>query len=241
MPFEGGMRRTTIVVTLVLGLAMGMGVMHSWAELASIQCADGVIKIVQLRETPARQFAGNASCAYRAPEQTGLGGSGSTYAQLSSLIRGTARRYGVDPELVMALVKVESNFDPYALSPKGARGLMQLIPATARLYGLRDYYDPAANVDAGVRHLRTLLRRYNHELDLVLAAYNAGCGAVDRYGGVPPYGETIRFVKKVKRIYYMHGGGPTVNGSMVAYSGGNLHRFVREDGTIVIRAYSGRQ
>ncbi|HUT04049.1 MAG TPA: lytic transglycosylase domain-containing protein [bacterium] len=240
MPFDGGIRGTAIVVTLALGLLVGVGVTQSWAELASIAGADGVIRIVKMSSV--QQFGGSDSCAYQPSEQPGLGGRRFTYAKLSSLIRGTAGQYGLDPELVMALVKVESNFNPYAISPKGARGLMQLIPATARLYGLRNYYDPAGNVDAGVRHLRMLLEKYNHELDLALAAYNAGCGAVDRYGAIPPYGETVRFVKRVKAIYCMYRGGATVDGSMVAYSGGgNLCRFVREDGTIVIRAHSGRQ
>lgn len=111
------------------------------------------------------------------------------------LIDEAAAAHDVDADLVRAVIRVESGFRPRARSRKGAMGLMQLMPATARQYGVQDAYDPAQNIDAGVRHLRRLLDRY--DVRLALAAYNAGEGTVDRYGGIPPYKETRQYVEKV--------------------------------------------
>jgi hypothetical protein len=113
----------------------------------------------------------------------------------AALIRETATAHGVDERLVHAVVEVESSYQPRARSPKGARGLMQLMPATAAQYRVGDPYDPAANLDAGVRHLAGLLARF--DLTLALAAYNAGEGAVQRYGGIPPFPETRNYVRRV--------------------------------------------
>jgi soluble lytic murein transglycosylase-like protein len=120
---------------------------------------------------------------------------------LPSLARATAERYGIDPELVLAVVGVESNFRATAISPKGARGLMQLMPKTAAELGVTDAFDPATNLDGGTRHLQALLRLYRGDLRRALAAYNAGAGAVARHGGVPPYRETQDYVRKVLRRY----------------------------------------
>jgi hypothetical protein len=119
-------------------------------------------------------------------------------ARVEALIAEAAAAHEVDANLVRAVIRVESAFRPKARSHKGAMGLMQLMPATARQYGVLDAYDPAENIDAGVRHLRRLLDRYG--VRLALAAYNAGEGTVDRYGGVPPYRETRNYVKKVMAL-----------------------------------------
>jgi len=113
------------------------------------------------------------------------------------LIRRVASEHEVDFALVKAVMHVESGFNPYAKSHKGALGLMQLMPTTAQRYGIDDAYDPVNNVVAGVKHLKYLLTMFNHKHKLVLAAYNAGENAVSRYRGIPPYPETQAYVRKV--------------------------------------------
>ena len=113
------------------------------------------------------------------------------------VIEAAAKRYNVDAALVSALIRAESNFEPRAVSRKGARGLMQLMPATARRLDVRRPFDPGSNVRGGVRYLRELLDRFDNRPELVLAAYNAGEGAVESYQGVPPYRETVGYVKRI--------------------------------------------
>jgi soluble lytic murein transglycosylase-like protein len=120
---------------------------------------------------------------------------------LRDLAAAVARRHGLDPDLVMAVVSVESGFRPQAVSPKGAQGLMQLMPKTASSLGVTDAFDPAQNLDGGTRHLGQLLTLYGGDLTRALAAYNAGEGAVHRHGGVPPYRETRAYVKRVLERY----------------------------------------
>lgn len=123
---------------------------------------------------------------------------------IDKAIEDAAAKHNVDANLVRALVKVESNFNPSAVSRKGAMGLMQLMPATARELKVTNPFDPAQNVDAGVRHLKGLLNNFNGDVSLSLAAYNAGQGAVQRNRGVPPYAETRNYVRRITSLY---GGG----------------------------------
>jgi soluble lytic murein transglycosylase-like protein len=117
------------------------------------------------------------------------------------LVEAAAQRYNVDADLISSVIAVESNFDPRAVSRKNARGLMQLLPETAARLGVKDAFDPGENIDAGTRYLGDLLKRYNNDLILALAAYNAGPEKVELYGTVPPYRETIGYVKKVRSTY----------------------------------------
>jgi soluble lytic murein transglycosylase-like protein len=121
---------------------------------------------------------------------------------IDSSIAQAAARHNVDPNLVRAVVKVESNFNPNAVSRKGAMGLMQLMPSTARQLNVKNPFDPDQNVDAGVRHLKQLLENYGGDVRLTLAAYNAGSGAVARSSGVPHYAETQNYVRRITNLYY---------------------------------------
>ncbi len=114
------------------------------------------------------------------------------------IIERAAAAAGVDAQLVKAVIQVESGYQERARSPKGAMGLMQLMPETARRYAVANPYDPRANIEAGIRHLKSLLQRY--PLRLALAAYNAGAGAVERFGGIPPYGETQLYVARILKL-----------------------------------------
>lgn len=126
---------------------------------------------------------------------------------LHQLVQETAQKHNVDPNLVSAVISTESNWNTSAISRKGAQGLMQLVPETAQHFGVYNPFDPAQNVDAGVRYLSMLLDRYNGDLPKALAAYNAGPRAVDRWGGVPDFRETREYVQKVTSSYFQPGSG----------------------------------
>jgi hypothetical protein len=119
----------------------------------------------------------------------------------AQMIKRLALSFEVDPRLALAIARAESNFDALAVSPKNAQGLMQLIPDTAARFGVRNILDPEQNVRGGLAYLRWLLARFNHDVELASAAYNAGEGAVDRYGGVPPFRETQEYVRRILHFY----------------------------------------
>ncbi len=126
---------------------------------------------------------------------------GPDYVKYDKLIEATSRKYDVDHALVKAVIKAESNFNSNAVSRKGAKGLMQLMPRTASSLRVNDCFEPEENIDGGVRYLRYLLHAYDGNLPLALAAYNAGEKAVARYRGIPPYAETRTYVRRVMRFY----------------------------------------
>ena len=160
-----------------------------------------------LSAAPLRDQAAPAEPGISPDNREFLRGRAMSSRELDSIIEEAAHRHKVDTNLVRALIKVESNFNPRAVSSKGAMGLMQLMPATARSLNVSNPFDPQQNVDAGVRHLRGLLDNYQGDVVLSLAAYNAGSGAVARNNGVPPYAETRKYVRKITELY----NGPTVN------------------------------
>ena len=151
---------------------------------------------------------------------------------VETLVREAADRHRIDPALVRAVIETESNWNPRAYSHKGAGGLMQLIPTTAQRYGAYDVFDPQQNIDAGVKYLRTLLERYHGNLDLALAAYNAGEGAVDRAHGVPSFRETRDYVQKVQNAYFRPGSGRLPDAFVNTRA---IHRDVTPEGRIIFR------
>jgi soluble lytic murein transglycosylase-like protein len=120
---------------------------------------------------------------------------------LNTVVNSASATYHLDPDLVNSVIHAESGFNAHAVSPKGARGLMQLMPATANQLGVNDAFDPQANVEGGSRYLRELLERYNFDLVKALAAYNAGPGRVEQYRGVPPFRETRAYVNRIVHEY----------------------------------------
>ena len=131
------------------------------------------------------------------PEDIPLSGD----CDLDLIIYGAGKNAGVDPRFIHAVIKQESKYDPKAVSYVGAEGLMQMMPATAKRFGLKDPFDPKANVEAGTKYLKWLLKRFDGDVSLALAGYNAGEGSVDKYKGIPPYSETQNYVKKIVNTY----------------------------------------
>jgi len=149
---------------------------------------------------------------------------------VEKIVREAADRHRMDPALVRAVIQTESNWNPKAYSHKGAGGLMQLIPTTAQRFGAYDLFDPQQNVDAGVKYLRTLLERYNGNLEMALAAYNAGEGAVDRVHGIPSFRETRDYVLRVQNAYFSPGSGRMSDAFVNPHA---IHRDVTPEGRII--------
>lgn len=180
-------------ISLILGLSL-VGLPAVGSDLRTVRRADGVIMIFsEGLQDPATlsppSTRPSSRRAARLPDD------------LSAVIDRLARRQNLDPGLVRAVIRVESDFDARAVSSKGARGLMQLMPATARQLGVDNAFDAEQNVRGGTMYLRQMIDRFGGNLELGLASYNAGAGAVDRYGGVPPFEETTRYVRKVMQEY----------------------------------------
>ena len=185
--------------TRILVLVAWAGVL--WPSAASGQIyawrdASGRLVLSDRKlDSRAETYAVPNAPAVRTTRPLATGGASERY---EALVQEYAGRQGLRPDLVRAVIQVESAFNPYARSPKGAMGLMQLMPGTARELGVRNAFDPAENIRGGTAYLRLLLDRYDGNEELALAAYNAGFGAVDRYGRqVPPYTETRNYVRKV--------------------------------------------
>ena len=203
------------------------------AALASAASAEVRVKVeggrrVIYNDGPAKLRASEDWLAARMQKSSGF----------EELIESSAREFSIDPRLVKAVMLVESGFDPAAISNKGARGLMQLMPAVAAEHGVSDVHDPKQNIAAGTRHLARLLSYYAGDLVRSLAAYNAGEAAVDRYGGVPPYDQTQLYVRKTLAAYH---GKSTLGGGFgkpasetfrgIPSSGGRPVRWIRDERT----------
>jgi transglycosylase-like protein with SLT domain len=183
----------------------------------------------------AKLFAAKPRATIYLPAESSLTGRGRPGMNVDrdgveKLVREAADRHRVDPALVRAVIETESNWNPKAYSHKGAGGLMQLIPTTAQRYGAYDVFNPQQNVDAGVKYLKTLLERYDGNLDLALAAYNAGEGAVDRAHGIPAFRETRNYVQRVQEAYFRPGSGRLADAFINTRA---IHKDVTPEGRIV--------
>jgi len=170
-------------------------------EGKQVYVLDGPV-VLNLRTTPGARTAVIRSAAARVGRTAE---NVPSQQMLQTMASETADKHRVDPALVHAVIDAESGWNPFAVSSKGARGLMQLMPEKARELGVGDSFDPQQNLEGGVRHLRGLLEQYNGNLDFALAAYNAGGGAVKRAGGVPNYRETREYVRKITDAYFSPG------------------------------------
>src|SRR5712672_1128915 len=225
-----------IRATLALGAAFA----------ASFFAAGASAQIAKISDDSGRQFFLNAQPPAKLtatkprtniymPSETSFTGRNRPAMEIGrdgveKLVREASDRHRVDPALVRAVIETESNWNPKAWSHKGAGGLMQLIPTTAQRWGAYDVFDPQQNIDAGVKHLKWLLERYNGNLDLALAAYNAGEGAVDRAHGIPAFRETRNYVQRVQNAYFRPGSGRLADAFINAHA---IHKDVTPDGRVV--------
>ena len=193
MSLWGGVDRGAVRCLLVVSALAAVLPATAGAEVRTRTRADGTLEV--FNDAPSLPLASSRPLQLRPVPQA-------TWAEW---IRTYAGAYGVDPRLVQALMQAESAYNPRAVSRKGAIGLMQLMPGTARELGVSDPFDPEENIRGGVSYLRRMVDLFGGRLEHVLAAYNAGPGAVQRYGGIPPYAETRQYVQRVLGLY--RGGG----------------------------------
>jgi len=237
MTFLRAMRNKSVAFSacLILG-SLGLCARPVEAQIAKVVDDSGrsffinanpqPIKIAPVTKTHANIYLpGEISFTGRAHPAVDMNRDG-----VEKIVREAADRFRVDPALVRAVIETESNWNPKAYSHKGAGGLMQLIPTTAQRYGAYDVFDPQQNIAAGVKYLRTLLERYHGNLDLALAAYNAGEGAVDRAHGVPSIRETRDYVQKVQNAYFRPGSGRMPDAFVNPHA---IHRAVTREGRII--------
>jgi soluble lytic murein transglycosylase-like protein len=193
-----------LAAAVLLGAPAVLGGLPAWADIYVHKDAQGVLHFTNVPNhsgyrTVIREWGNGSRSMSLAP------------GRIEEIIRSASERYGVDPHLVRAVIKAESDFNTRARSPKGAQGLMQLMPETARLHNVGNVYDPDENIDGGVRHLRLLLDRYQGDLRLALAGYNAGIQAVEKYGGIPPYQETREYVRRVLDYHQRYRGNGSIS------------------------------
>ena len=197
--------RQARAVALAFAALFGAGVAS--AEILVMQGPNGQLLLTNLGERSGykiisrhREFSGSSGMGLHAS----MGGDPSKYEET---VRLTAKEFSLEPSLVKAVIRAESNFDPMAISSKGAMGLMQLMPDTARMHEVRNAFDPTENIHGGVRHLRYLMDRYGGNLDLVLSAYNAGTKPVDEARGIPRIPETQEYVRRVRFFHAVYRSG----------------------------------
>ena len=204
-------RRIAIPACLCL-VTLALCLQPASAQIAKVMDDGGRQFFINSEPPPSKFRAARSHATIYLPSESSFTGKSRPAMSIDrdgveKLVREAADRHHMDAALVRAVIETESGWNPAAKSRKGALGLMQLIPTTAVRFGVNDAFSPQQNVDAGVRYLKTLLERYNGNLDLALAAYNAGEGAVDRAHGIPAFRETRDYVQKVQNAYFRPGSG----------------------------------
>src|SRR5713226_1849318 len=204
-----------LAVTAVVTAATPVG-----AEVYKRTASDGTIYFTNIQPNPSYQRAVFTPAPARGSQRPASADHGVYCREIAE----AAARYAVPERLIWAVIRVESGFDPRAVSRKGARGLMQLMPETAAILGVRDAFDPRENIHAGARHLRGMMDRFHYDLPMAIAAYNAGEKPVAAFRGIPPYPETREYVARVLRLY----GAPLT----WELQGGGIQQLVGRDGTV---------
>ncbi|MDF3066297.1 MAG: Lytic transglycosylase, catalytic precursor [Polyangiaceae bacterium] len=204
-PSSSSSRYSHLVLASVGGLVALLSPASSHADIYQSVGPDGVVSFTNTKTQGAKLYQKTpAKAAVFLPADT----SPERYTRYDTFIREAATLYQIPEALVRAVIRVESDFDPRAVSPANARGLMQMIPGTAERMMVTDVFDPRQNIFGGVRYLRVLANTFNGDLALTVAAYNAGEGAVMRHGGIPPYPETQDYVVKVVGYYRQYRAAP---------------------------------
>ena len=208
------------LVLLLVAAAIGTATPAA-AQVYKRTARDGTTTFTNIQPNPSLQrVALTQPVSYETPRQPTA-----DYGTYSQEIAEAAARYAVPERLIWAVIRAESGFDPRAVSPRGARGLMQLMPETAAILGVRDPFNPRENIHGGARHLRGMMERFRYDLPLAIAAYNAGERPVATYRGIPPYPETREYVARVLRYY----GAPPA----WELQGSGITQLVQRDGTVV--------
>jgi soluble lytic murein transglycosylase-like protein len=208
------------LILLLVAAAIGAATPAA-AQVYKWTARDGTTYFTNIPPSPSLPRAAlTQPASYETPRQPAA-----DYGTYSQEIAEAAARYAVPDRLIWAVIRAESGFDARAVSSRGARGLMQLMPETAAILGVRDPFNPRENIHAGARHLRGMMERFRNDLPMALAAYNAGERPVASYGGIPPYPETREYVARVLRYY----GAPPA----WELQGSGIQQLVQRDGTVV--------
>ncbi|MCP5046877.1 MAG: lytic transglycosylase domain-containing protein [bacterium] len=214
------MKKISVILVLFL-----LAALNGWGDIIVRQDKEGNVTI-------SNDYSGKDYNRYRTPKKRRSRVKSKTWTvpfKYQLKVRRLARKYGVKESLITAVARAESSFNPFAVSKKGAVGIMQLMPDTARQYGVVNRYNADQNMDAGVRHLKYLYKKYNYSLPLTLAAYNAGEEAVKKYKGVPPYKETKNYIKRVMRFM-----GMSHTGVFASKTSKRIYQYRTTDGKIII-------
>ncbi len=218
-----------MVALLVMSFLLFSG-LESYADIYQYVSDDGMVHFTNTPMDRSGKVIIKEKNSYQKPDKN-YSKSYINGERFQNITEEKAKQHNIDPKLVKAVIKAESNWNPNAVSPKGALGLMQLMPSTASIMGVSNPFNPEDNIDGGIRYLKYLLQKFNGNLTLALAAYNAGPNLVERIKGVPPIQETVTYVKRVISYYSKNGGTNLDSGDIKTQN--RIHKIVLNDGTVL--------